>query len=106
MPARSSARLLAPLALIACFIALVVVIGGGSGGGSETRKANKVGQRNASVAKKRAKPKKRPDYVIKQGDLLDTIAKKTGVPLERIQALNPKLDPQTLVPGQRVKLAP
>jgi len=32
------------------------------------------------------------------------IAEKTGVPVERLQELNPELDPQNLIVGQRVKL--
>jgi LysM repeat protein len=37
---------------------------------------------------------------------LDSIARKTGVPTDRLLSLNPALDPQTLVPGQRIKLRP
>ena len=44
--------------------------------------------------------------MVKQGDLLSTIADKTGVPIERIEALNPDLDPQVLIPGQSIKIGP
>jgi LysM repeat protein len=105
MPARSPARFLAPLALIAFFIALVVVVGGSGSGGNSDTGPNRVATRTAAPKPKR-KPKKPRDYVIKQGDLLETIAQKTGVSVDRIQTLNPNLDPQTLVPGQRIKLTP
>ena len=42
--------------------------------------------------------------MVKTGDTLAGIAQRTGVPIERLQALNPNLDPQTLVSGQRIKL--
>jgi len=41
---------------------------------------------------------------VKTGDTLAGISQRTGVPLERLQALNPNLDPQALVSGQRIKL--
>ncbi len=45
-----------------------------------------------------------PTYVVKEGDSLSTISQRTGVSLERIEQLNPTLDPLSLVPGQRLKL--
>ena len=44
--------------------------------------------------------------MVKPGDNLTTISEKTRIPLERLQELNPALDPMLLVPGQRVKLRP
>lgn len=46
----------------------------------------------------------RPSYVVKEGDSLSAISQKTGVSLERLEQLNPTLDPLSLVPGQRLKL--
>ena len=43
-------------------------------------------------------------YVIKEGDTLTAIAASTGISVERIQALNPDLDPQALISGQSLKL--
>src|SRR5918997_1289539 len=43
-------------------------------------------------------------YVVKEGDSLSQISQETGVSLERIEQLNPTLDPLSLVPGQRLKL--
>ncbi len=42
--------------------------------------------------------------MVKGGDTPSGIAEKTGVPLARILALNPDLDPQTLTPGTKIKL--
>ncbi len=46
----------------------------------------------------------RSSYVVKRGDSLSAISARTGVSLERIEQLNPALDPLSLVPGQRLKL--
>src|SRR5918992_55665 len=47
-----------------------------------------------------------PYYVVKRGDALTTISNKTGIPVERLTALNPSIDPLALPPGARVKLRP
>jgi LysM repeat protein len=41
---------------------------------------------------------------VKLNDTLGLIAEKTDVPVERLQELNPELDPQNLIVGQRIKL--
>ncbi len=43
-------------------------------------------------------------YVVKQGDLLTDIAKKTRVPIYRLIELNRGIRPDQLVPGQRIKV--
>jgi LysM repeat protein len=43
-------------------------------------------------------------YVVKAGDTLSKIAAKTGVEIEELLTLNPSVDPQALVTGQRIKL--
>jgi LysM repeat protein len=101
MPDRRSARFLAPLALIVFVLVLVMLISSTGGGGSKssTTKANRT-----VTARARPRPKPR-SYVVKASDAsLDSIAQKTGVPTARLLALNPALDPQTLVPGERIKL--
>jgi LysM repeat protein len=47
-----------------------------------------------------------PSYVVKRGDALSLIAEKTGVEEDRLEDLNPDIDPLGLVPGQRIKLRP
>jgi LysM repeat protein len=41
---------------------------------------------------------------VRPGDTPSTIAERTGVPLEDLEALNPDIDPQQLTPGQRLRL--
>ena len=51
-----------------------------------------------------ARPKKRPTYTVKSGDTLGRIAEQTGVEVELLQELNPAVDPQALVAGQKIQL--
>jgi LysM repeat protein len=105
MAARSPLRLLAPIALVVVLVGVVMVIAssggdGGGGGGS----GSKTSARTTTTA---AKPVPgRRTYVVKQGDTLTAISDKTGIPAERILALNPGLDPPTLQPGDRIKIRP
>jgi LysM repeat protein len=103
MPDRRSARLLAPLALVAFALMLVIVISSaGGGGGSKSSTTTKATRTTATRARPPAKPR---TYVVQSGDTsLDSIARKNGLTTDRLLQLNPALDPQTLVPGQRIKL--
>jgi LysM repeat protein len=98
----SRARVLAPLALIAAAIVTVVVIGA-SLGGSDSDGGS--GQRGGA-SQERSVPQTSDEryYVVQPGDSLTSIAEKTGVPVERLSQLNPNLDPQALISGQRVRL--
>ena len=51
--------------------------------------------------KERRQPRR---YTVRSGDTPSSIADKTGIPLEQILRLNPDLDPQTLSPGERIRL--
>ena len=50
------------------------------------------------------RPPRRRTYTVKTGDTLGLIAEKTGVSVERLQELNPELDPQALLSGQKITL--
>jgi len=104
---RSPVRLLAPIALVACAFALFAVISSsGDGGGSS---ADSAGDRPAAASDTSAQeaPKPKPpkrSYTVELNDSLGAIAEKTGVEVEKIQELNPELDPQSLTVGQKIKL--
>jgi LysM repeat protein len=107
MARRSPARLLAPLALVGFVVALLVVINSTtSDGGSTAGDASPAATATATPTKKQKKQRSRKRYVVKAGDTPSSIAEKTDVPLSQIQALNPKLDDQTLSVGQKIKLRP
>jgi LysM repeat protein len=105
---RSPARIVAPLALAVfaiAFFAIVLSSGGGGGGddesGSRGSEAPRTTQRERTTTTTRTR---RATYTVKVGDTLGGIAEKTGVPVEQLLELNPDLDPQALVSGQKIKL--
>jgi LysM repeat protein len=110
-PARTPARFLAPLALVAFAIACLVVVTstGGGNDGSATRpgaaSTDRTGDRRSSTTRTTSTKLPRT-YKVRQGDNLSTIAERTGVPLARLRELNPTVDPQGLSPGARLKLRP
>jgi LysM repeat protein len=110
MAGRSPARFLAPLALVAVVIALFMVVTSSlNDSGSGDTPGRTTSRPTASPATKGGKGSKRERkgprrYTVKSGDTPSSIADKTGVPLEEILRLNPDLDPQTLSPGQRIRL--
>jgi LysM repeat protein len=97
----SVARTLAVIALVGSFIVLVVVVsaglsGGGSGsGGSQAQQARHHEEVRARTP---------ASYVIKSGDTLTAIAHATGVGVAKIERLNPEVDPQILIAGEKLKL--
>ena len=106
MAGRSPARFLAPLALVASALALYLVVDATRPDETESQQAQTVNEPATKSQKKKAAKKRarRRTYVVKGGDTPSGIAEKTGVPLARILALNPDLDPQTLTPGTTIKL--
>jgi LysM repeat protein len=108
MAARSPARFLAPLALLAVVAALWMIVnhsssdGGSGGSGAATTEQSTATPAKGAHAKKKKHGKRY--YTVKPGDTPSGIAEKTGVPLSTIEELNPNLDPQALSPGTRLKL--
>ena len=107
----SFARFLAPLALIAFTVAvLAIVMGSGVTGDDSTSES--AGTRDLPAATDRTtttsteqKQKQIPKtYTIKANDTLSGIAARWGTTVEQLQELNPELDPQGLVAGQKIKL--
>lgn len=104
MKKRSSApaRLAAATALVAAFAIALIAIGGALGGGS-----NGSGGNHGGKATHRASRQKRnvpATYEVKSGDTLISIAHHNGVTVHRIEALNPEVDPQILIAGEKLKL--
>jgi LysM repeat protein len=112
---RSPARFLAPLALIAVVVAFVTIVGGsgGSGRSPNPSPSARTSTTSKSATTKKAAPKtttttaasgSNASYTVQVGDTLGGIADKTGVPLDRIQTLNPNVDPHAMTAGQKIKL--
>lgn len=109
MPAqssRASARLLAPLALIVCAIAVLVILAasiGGDDSDSPPATSETAGQSDAAT-QTAPEPRAPASYTVQAGDTLGAIAEETGVSVETIELLNPEVDPQALIAGQKLKL--
>jgi LysM repeat protein len=109
---RSPARFLAPLFLIAVIVAAMIVVqdgrkGTGDASTSTTQNGSSSTTRSGktSTTSKSSKASKAKTYTVKSGDSLSGVAVRTGVSIERIQQLNPKLDAQSLQVGQKIKLS-
>ena len=102
---RSPTRLLAPLALIAFGVAFAMVW---SNSKVETHHSRAQPPTAASGTTTPAtavnKYAHRRSYTVRTGDTLGGIAEKTGIDVTTLQDLNPGLDPQALVAGQKIKL--
>ncbi len=82
---------------------VVVVVGGALGGGSSD--SNGHGQAaSPGTTHDQASRHTPATYVVESGDTLISIAHHTGVPVARIEELNPEVDPQILIAGQTLKL--
>ncbi len=103
------ARLLAPLALIASAVVVAAivlgsgVVGDDDGGDSSARTSDlpTATERTTTAGRQQ---RRRATYTIKTNDTLSGIAAETGTTVEGLQELNPELDAQALVAGQKIKL--
>jgi LysM repeat protein len=104
---------MAPLALIACGLALYLVVTStlsDAGGGATSNRAEEAigsdGRESSAADRRRARPRPRRIYTVKPGDTASIIAERTGVSIETIERLNPRIEPRLLSPGDRLKLRP
>ena len=95
-------RAFAVMALIAAFALVVVIVATTSGGGSDDGDNGKTQTTKVSKAGERAV--RRGVWIVHSGDTLGSISVKTGIDVTTLQTLNPDLDPQTLLGGQRIAL--
>ena len=92
---RTVARVAAPVAfLVAMTIAVLVVRSGLRDDAPAARPAATAPRSEAATV------------VVRAGDTLDGIARRTGTTVEAILRLNPGIDPEALRVGQRVRVAP
>jgi LysM repeat protein len=96
------ARILAAVALVGAVAAIVVVVSAGLKNESSPRR----GHNSASTAKQEPTHHrtKASTYEVKTGDTLIAIAHQTGIPVSELLALNPEVDPQILIAGEKLKL--
>lgn len=102
--ASATARAIAAIALVGGVIVILLVVGSSLGGDSGG------GERGTGTTSGHVKPQKKESgqapkvYVVEYGDTLISIAHRTGVPVAKIERLNPEVDPQVLVAGEKLKL--
>ncbi|HEX6687664.1 MAG TPA: LysM domain-containing protein [Solirubrobacterales bacterium] len=82
-------------------VVIATTLGGGDGNGGGSSNSSTRAGRAESGQHQVHTPK---TYVVQNGDTLTSIAHETGVPVARILRLNPGVDPQILISGERLKL--
>ena len=97
-------RLLAALAVIGAALAVLLVVTGSDV--STERKGDNRANREAPKEPEEKKDAEEPPetYVVQPGDTIDGRAAQFGVTPERIQELNPDIDPQALPSGATLEL--
>lgn len=97
------ARVLAVLALLACFALVIATIAtSGDDGDDDTKKTAK----QTGVTKEGERGLEKGVWVVEEGDTLVSISDATGIDLDELVELNPGIDPQVLITGQRISLRP
>ena len=111
-------RALAPASLVVFAIVFLIVViaslsGGDDSSSSRSEPVTITDSRDQDSARARARERRerrerararRGVYIVRSGDSLVMIAEKTDVPIETLVSLNPTVDPQALVTGQRIRL--
>jgi LysM repeat protein len=112
---RSPLRFLAPVALVAFGLALLVIVSSSNSGDGDGTPTASERQKDRDLGTDSRKKRERRSssanggvptrtYTVKRGDTLGLISEKTGIPVEKLQELNPQIDPQQLTTGQKIKL--
>ena len=106
MNQRSTApvRALAAIALLAGFAVSIVVVASALSGGDSTEPRRQAPAGQVTSKGGEGKIETARAYVVQNGDTLTSIAAKTDVSVARLQALNPGVDPQILISGEKLKL--
>jgi LysM repeat protein len=109
MAPRSLARWLAPLALVGALVAVVWTVSSSTSDdpGPSGSRATEPAPRGTSTGADddREQPRRPRTYTVQQGDILSSVAEKTGVSVERLQELNPDVDANALSIGQKLRLS-
>lgn len=101
MVRRSRARYLAPIALAAVIAGTYLVVHTGLTHKSHASSSQSQARRPSRAHRKFVKVKL---YVVQAGDNLTSIASKTGIPITTLERLNPRVQPNSLQTGQRLRL--
>jgi LysM repeat protein len=97
------ARVVAVAALVTAFFLIAVVIAG-SGGSSDDDDDSPATEQASGPSREGEKAVDKGVWVVRDGDTLAQISEETGIDVDEILAMNPDLDPQVLIQGQRIAL--
>lgn len=96
------ARLLAPIALAAVAVATYVIVHHG------LAQQHPAAEHSSSAVVLpgggRPRHRRKKFYVVRAGDTLSAISAKTHVPVFKLESLNPRLSPNSLQTGERLRL--
>lgn len=92
------------LALVAAFVVLIVVVSAALHEQSGSESSGNAHAQHIQQTELEVQKKVPATYVIKSGDTLTAIAHATGVSVAKIERLNPEVDPQILIAGEKLKL--
>jgi LysM repeat protein len=95
-------RAFAVLALIAALVLVVVVVATSNGGDGDS--GGKGDSHKPHIGKTGRQAVRKGVWIVQPGDTLGEISLKTGIDEDTLQMLNPDIDPQTLLEGQRIAL--
>jgi LysM repeat protein len=95
-------RAFAVFALVAALALVAVVIVTSAGGGSDD--GDKGGDGGTEISKVGRQAIRKGVWIVHSGDTLGKISVKTGIDETVLMQLNPDLDPQALLEGQRIAL--
>lgn len=106
-PTSWTARVLAPILLVVVAAAIVLIVSGSlSGGDDDSSSGDRKQTANSGCAGGDQDAVKNGYYVVQEGDNFTTIADKTCLTEQRLQELNPNLDPFGLQVQNCVDLVP
>jgi len=97
-----AARLLAPIVIIAVAVSVYLIVHGTVDNHHTVTHSSTTSRKRHHKHKRGAHTPKY--YVVKAGDTLSGIASHTGVPLIRLERLNPNVSPNALQTGRRLRL--
>ena len=96
-------RAIAMIALVAALIAVVAVVAT-SGGGSNNGDGGSAKVKSSGPSKRGERAVAQGKWIVRPGDTLGRISEETGIDIDVLIQLNPDVDPQTLLEGQRIAL--
>jgi LysM domain len=98
------ARVVAVLALIAAFVLVVFVIATTGGSSEDDGDDSPEVEELSGPTSKGRRAVDEGVWVVREGDTLAQISDETGIDVDEILSMNPDLDPQALIQGQRIAL--